>query len=307
MMCNGEIYNHLSLRKGSAYKYRTDSDCEAVLAVYSRMGVEGFRELDGMYAAAIYDARDQMLILHRDGIGKNRCSGMLTDHVIFSSNVHAITSNLRRAPELDLDQVRHYFRNGFVHPKYSIYHGIRPVLPGEIIRIDLRSWKIHQAFVEVPDNFDGFDYSDSKTVQSKIESLIDAAVQKRIHGLVHPVIMFSGGIDSTVVATACKAAGECVLMTLKQPIPWLNDEPFAKREARRLGLPLAFQSHGVTLTRRSRGRSRSSTNHLHCLHTLLHHYSRWRRNASETLSSLVMVVTRFSSATAHSMIGFTAR
>jgi asparagine synthetase B (glutamine-hydrolysing) len=52
--------------------------------------------------------------------------------------------------------------------------------------------------------------------------------------------MFSGGIDSTVVATACKAAGNCMLMTLKQPVPWLNDEPFAKREAQRLGLPLAF-------------------------------------------------------------------
>src|SRR5262249_38933423 len=100
--------------------------------------------------------------------------------------------------------------------------------------------KIHQAFVEVPDNFDGFDYSDLKTVQSMIEFLIDAAVQKRIHGVARPVIMFSGGIDSTVVATACKAAEGCVLMTLKQPVPWLNDEPFAKREARRLGLPLAF-------------------------------------------------------------------
>jgi asparagine synthetase B (glutamine-hydrolysing) len=241
MMCNGEIYNHLSLRKGSAYRYRTNSDCEAVLAVYSGMGVRGFRNLDGMYATAIYDAREQVLILHRDGIGKKPLFWYIdSEQVIFSSNVHAITSNLRQAPKLDLDQVRHYFRNGFVHPKYSIYHGIQPVLPGEIIRIDLRSWKIQQAFVEVPDSFDGFDYSDPKTVQSEIESLIDAAVQKRIRGVVRPVIMFSGGIDSTVVATACKAAVECVLMTLKQPIPWLNDEPFAKREARRLGLPLAF-------------------------------------------------------------------
>jgi asparagine synthase (glutamine-hydrolysing) len=241
MMCNGEIYNHLSLRKGSTYRYRTSSDCEAVLAVYSGMGVRGFRDLDGMYATAIYDARERVLILHRDGIGKKPLFWYIdSDQVIFSSNVHAITSNLRQAPKLDLDQVRHYFRNGFVHPKHSIYHGIQPVLPGEIIRIDLKSWKIHQTFVEVPDNFDGFDYSDSKTVQSKIESLIDAAVQKRVHCLVRPVIMFSGGVDSTVVATACKPAGECVLMTLKQPIPWLNDEPFAKREARRLGLPLAF-------------------------------------------------------------------
>ena len=134
MMCNGEIYNHLSLRKGSAYRYGTSSDCEAVLAVYSRTGVRGFRDLDGMYATAIYDAREQVLILHRDGIGKKPLFWYIdSERVIFSSNVHAITSNLRQAPKLDLDQVQHYFRNGFVHPKHSIYRSIQPVLPGEII------------------------------------------------------------------------------------------------------------------------------------------------------------------------------
>src|SRR5262249_12828766 len=120
------------------------------------------------------------------------------------------------------------------------YSGILPVLPGEVIRIDLRSWRIHRSFIEIPDRFDGFDYCDPKAVQFQIETLIDTAANKRMHGLTSPVVMFSGGIDSTVVATACKGVGKCVLMTLKQPIPWLNDEPFAKREARRLGLPLAF-------------------------------------------------------------------
>src|SRR5262249_31285298 len=148
MMCNGEIYNHLSLRQGSAYRYTTGSDCEAVLAVYSTMGVCGFRHLDGMYAVAIYDAPQQMLLLHRDSIGKKPLFWYAdANQVIFSSNVHAIVSNLRRLPELDLGQVRHYFCNGFVHPRHSIYRGILPVLPGEVIQIDLRSWKIHRSSI----------------------------------------------------------------------------------------------------------------------------------------------------------------
>lgn len=241
VMCNGEIYNHLSLREASNYRYRTGSDCEALLDVYSTSGVDGFKRLDGMYAAAIYDAREQLLLLHRDNIGKKPLFWHADDdEIIFSSNVHAISSNLRRQPELDLTQVEHYFREGFVHPRHSIYRGIQPVLPGEIIRIDLRTGKVEHSFVEMPDSFDGFDYSDARAVQSEIGSLIESAVQKRLRGLNSPVIMFSGGIDSLVVAKACAAAEGCVLMTLKQPLNWLNDEPFARREARRLGRPLFF-------------------------------------------------------------------
>jgi asparagine synthase (glutamine-hydrolysing) len=241
VMCNGEIYNYLSLRESSMYPYCTGSDCEAVLDVYSTAGIEGFKQLDGMYAAAIYDARKQVVLLHRDGIGKKPLFWYADENeVIFSSNVHAISSNLRRAPELDLDQVAHYFENGFVHPRHCIYRGIQPVLPGEIIRIDLRSGKIDRSSVGMHDSFDGFDYADSNAVQSQIDSLIEAAVEKRIRGLTSPVIMFSGGIDSMVVATACNGAGNTVLMTLKQPLRWMNDEPFARQEAQRLGQPLVF-------------------------------------------------------------------
>lgn len=241
MMCNGEIYNHLSLRESSTYHYRTGSDCEAVLDVYSSSGVDGFKRLDGMYAAAIYDAREQALVLHRDNIGKKPLFWHADENeVIFSSNVHAISSNLRRFPGLDLQQIEHYFRNGFIHPRHSIYRGIKPVLPGEVVRIDLRTGKIDRSFVEMPDSFDGFDYSDGKAVQSQIESLIEAAIDKRLRGLTSPVIMFSGGIDSMVVATACNGTSGSVLMTLKQPLRWLNDEPFARYEARRLGQSLVY-------------------------------------------------------------------
>ena len=241
MMCNGEIYNHLSLREKSSYRYRTGSDCEANVAVYSASGTDGFRQLDGMYATALYDKREQVLILHRDEIGKKPLFWYFDeDEIIFSSNVHAISSNLRKSPKFDLEQIRHYFQNGFVHPSHSIFHGIRPVLPGEIIRVHLRTGKIDRAWLDIQDHFDGFNYSDAKTVQSQIEYLIENAAQKRIRGLTRPVIMFSGGIDTTVVATACKQTGGGVLMTLKQPLPWLNDEPFAKQEARRLGQSLVF-------------------------------------------------------------------
>ena len=112
--------------------------------------------------------------------------------------------------------------------------------PGQIVRIDLRTGKIESEFIKTRGLYNDFDFCDAKAVQVQIESLIDAAVQKRLTGLKSPVVMFSGGIDSSVVAMACKEIGGGVLMTLKQPAPWLNDEPFAKKEARRLDLPLVF-------------------------------------------------------------------
>ena len=242
IICNGEIYNHLSIREQSRYCYLTGSDCEAIIDVYSTSGSEGFKRLDGMYAVAIYDAREQILLLHRDGIGKKPLFWYADDHeVVFSSNAHAVSSNLRRQPELDIEQVKHYFDNGFVHPCHSIYRGIQPVLPGQVVRIDLRTGRIEHEFIKMRNSFNGFDYGDPKAVQFQIKSLINTAVKKRLRGVSSPVIMFSGGINSSVVATAAKeAGGSSLLMTLKQPLPWLNDEPLAKLEARRLRLPLVF-------------------------------------------------------------------
>lgn len=68
---NGEIYNHISLRNELApdYDFQTHSDCEVILALYQREGVNFLNRLNGMYAFVLYDNQQQRYLVARDPIG----------------------------------------------------------------------------------------------------------------------------------------------------------------------------------------------------------------------------------------------
>ena len=68
---NGEIYNHQDIRKKLAgqYDFRTGSDCEVILALYQKKGIDFLEDLNGIYAFALYDSEKDALLVARDPIG----------------------------------------------------------------------------------------------------------------------------------------------------------------------------------------------------------------------------------------------
>jgi asparagine synthase (glutamine-hydrolysing) len=68
---NGEIYNHLELRKQlkKDYNFRTQSDCEIILALYSEKGVNFINDLNGIFAFALYDKLNDTYLIARDHMG----------------------------------------------------------------------------------------------------------------------------------------------------------------------------------------------------------------------------------------------
>ena len=68
---NGEIYNHLTLRKEfeGSYKFRTESDCEVILALYEKYGFDFINKLNGIFAFALYDIKNKEFLIARDHIG----------------------------------------------------------------------------------------------------------------------------------------------------------------------------------------------------------------------------------------------
>ena len=71
VVCNGEVYGFRKLKKEleAEYTFKSDSDCEILLPLYEKYGLEMFRKLDAEYACIIYDADKQDLIAARDPIG----------------------------------------------------------------------------------------------------------------------------------------------------------------------------------------------------------------------------------------------
>src|SRR5580698_5603456 len=70
---NGEVYNYRELREDlirRGHQFRTNSDTETILHLHEEEGVAGISRLRGMFAYAIWDARDRSLLLVRDRFGK---------------------------------------------------------------------------------------------------------------------------------------------------------------------------------------------------------------------------------------------
>ena len=92
MVANGEIYNDLELRNLlKDFKYKTNSDCETIIAVYKKYGIKGFEKLRGMFSFAIYDKTKKELILSRDSFGiKPLYFFQDNNNFIFSSEIKPI-------------------------------------------------------------------------------------------------------------------------------------------------------------------------------------------------------------------------
>jgi len=71
LAANGEIYNHLELRKQfkGSYEFKTNSDCEIILALYEKKGINFLDELNGIFGFAIYDSEKNEFFIARDHIG----------------------------------------------------------------------------------------------------------------------------------------------------------------------------------------------------------------------------------------------
>lgn len=92
LVCNGEIYNHPQLRdRYSSYPYRTTSDSEDILAVYAQQGHALTAQLEGMYAFALRDGADLLLV--RDPLGiKPLYFGRDGATLYFASEIKALQS-----------------------------------------------------------------------------------------------------------------------------------------------------------------------------------------------------------------------
>ncbi len=137
---NGEIYNYRELRtdlEAEGVSFRTQSDTEVVLAVYERFGPEGFARLRGMFAFALWDERNQRLVLVRDALGIKPL--YLADQggaIRFASQVKA----LLHSPAIDRtpDPAGHtgFFLWGHIPEPFTLYRGIRMLPAGSFLVVE---------------------------------------------------------------------------------------------------------------------------------------------------------------------------
>lgn len=141
---NGEIYNHLALRKElnaeAAYNHwRGYSDTETLLACLSAWGLsKTLQRVVGMFAIAVYDLSSNRLVLARDRFGeKPLYYGFGEDFLLFASELKALKSCTLFSPEISHTALAQYLRFNSIPTPLSIYKNVYKLEPGHFIQFDL--------------------------------------------------------------------------------------------------------------------------------------------------------------------------
>ncbi len=217
---NGEIYNHLSLRRTlerdgvSHPSWNGHSDTETLLAGIEVWGLEkALIKSVGMFALALWDRQERALYLARDRLGeKPLYYGSQKGIFFFASELKAIQANPVFEGRIDKNAIALQFRLGYIPSPYSIYQGIKKLPPGCFLEKKLAGdnqeeniisyWSIDEATrsgVYAP-----FSGGDAEAIQS-LESVLREAVSQQMLSDVPLGAFLSGGVDSSTIVALMQA------------------------------------------------------------------------------------------------------
>ncbi len=203
---NGEIYNHLALRKEITGPFRGHSDTETLVELLEESGIEKtLPRLNGMFAFAALDTRERKLYLARDPFGiKPIYYVKRQEEFAFASEVRALRA-LGLDDSIDPEGLKCFLTLRYVPSPHTLWRDIRRLPPGHLLCFDLDNSTIRLSrYIEpVKERFHG---SIEDAVDAYREQL-SAAVRRQLLSDVPVGVLLSGGIDSALVAAMAKDNG----------------------------------------------------------------------------------------------------
>lgn len=238
---NGEIYNHTELRaelESQGEAFAGHSDTEVLLRLFERDGIECLHRLNGIFAFAVWDAREQVLTLARDRFGTKplyyRREG---PDLWFGSEIKAIQAGggpRLRARRRGFPEFLHY---GVVSDDETLFEGVRRIAPGGWRRFSLRGQEATGGEYWRPEDA-GVSSLGLETAVTETRRRLEQAVRRQLMADVPVGVFLSGGIDSTAVASFASRHYAGKLRTYSVGFDYdqgVNELPRAARTARWLG------------------------------------------------------------------------
>ncbi|HVZ05420.1 asparagine synthase (glutamine-hydrolyzing) [Hyphomicrobium sp.] len=237
---NGEIYDQNDWRydlKTRGHKLTTHCDTEILPHMWEEYGQDMFAKLNGQFAFALFDERQQTFVLARDRFGIcplywTRTTRFGTDWLIFGSEIKTLLATGLVEARPDRRGIDAVFNFLAVAGPFSCFEGINILPPGNFLTITRgragESAKISERSywtMDFPDKGNEIGGQDEKTLVNEFESVLYAAVQRRLRADVPVASYLSGGVDSsTVVAMARDILGAApATFTVKIRDPKLDE------------------------------------------------------------------------------------
>lgn len=198
LVMNGEIYNHLGLRKKlqANYNFQSDSDSEVALAAYLLLGEEFVKDILGMFAIIIVDAHKNQTIAYVDRIGEKPLYMYQTsEYITFASELAALVKDEAVSVSYDRPSIIESTLFRFCQTGSTPYREIRRLSPGEIVKVSrdgtVQSRKYWMP--ASPSSIVSAVDADSMRFQAE-QSCLDVLQTEEPLG-----VLLSGGLDSTIV------------------------------------------------------------------------------------------------------------
>jgi asparagine synthase (glutamine-hydrolysing) len=241
LVFNGEIYNFQQLREELAAEghcFRSRSDTEVILHGYEKWGREVFAKLRGMFAVAIWDERNQCLVLGRDRLGKKPLFYARGEEwVAFGSELDVF----RHVPFLKLtlcgEALREYVEYGYVNDPRTILKEVQRLSPGHCALWKRSGWQV-ETFWRLPLEPPAARHSGGPAEAAvTLEPALREAVTCRLVSDVPLGCFLSGGVDSSLVAALAQESMSGKLKTYSVGFAEsdLSEAAHAAAVARQLG------------------------------------------------------------------------
>jgi len=248
---NGEIYNHLELRKvlvAAGHRFATQSDTEALVHGYEEWGEAIVERLNGMFAFAVLDLRRGRVLLARDRMGiKPLHYAVDGRRLVFASELKALLCDPRLRRELDPVAIDEYLALEYVPSPRSMVRGISKLPPAHTLEWWLgsgihrlhRYWSPTLGEEEAPPRKPRLD-----ELCEELRQVLRESVRKELISDVPLGVFLSGGIDSSAVTAMMSQLGGDV----KSFSVGFADRSFDEsRYARKVANHLGTEHHELTL------------------------------------------------------------
>ena len=206
---NGEIFNHAALRPSleqAGHRYITRSDTETILHSFEQYGPDCVLRLRGMFAFAIWDKNSRKLFCARDRLGKKPFYYYWDGRTFaFASEIKALFEHPAISPQFDEALLPEYLAFGYVSDHRTLFRGIRKLMPGHHLTLDLASPspqpEIRQ-YWDIPDPQP--ETRDDSSWISECRERLEQTVCMRLMSDVPLGMFLSGGVDSSAIAALMK-------------------------------------------------------------------------------------------------------
>jgi asparagine synthase (glutamine-hydrolysing) len=202
LVANGEIYNAPDLRAdlGGGAGFKSLSDCEPIVHLFERLGVDYAERLRGMYGVALYEPNSRTLTISRDQFGIKPLYYVQTrDYLAFASEAPALFQAGLASPSVRAGAAEELLQLKHVTGAETIFDGVMRVEPGETLVVADGAVRIRRTIPTLrpvaPTR------TSLKAALAAFETVMTESVEVHLQTDVPYGLFFSGGIDSSILLT----------------------------------------------------------------------------------------------------------